>query len=134
MKRVLACLLLAVAVLGCSGPTGSGAAGGATYEVAGRAVAGPTCPVEPASPIPGQCEPRPVSGAVLVVTRSGGGEAARVTTGRDGRFSVALAAGSYTLTPQAVSGLMGVAPPIVFTVAPSTVPSDLRVEYDTGIR
>ena len=71
---------------------------------------------------------------MLVVTRSGGGEAARVTTGRDGRFSVALAAGSYTLTPQAVSGLMGVAPPIAFMVAASAVPSDLRVEYDTGIR
>jgi hypothetical protein len=106
----------------------------ATSSVHGRAVAGPTCPVEPASPLPGECAPRVVAGAVLVITNAGGHEVTRVTTGADGTFTIDLPAGTYTLTPQAFHGLMGVAPPISVTVPASATAADLVVQYDTGIR
>jgi hypothetical protein len=103
-------------------------------SVHGKAVAGPTCPVEPASPLPGECAPRVVAGAVLVFTDAAGHEVTRVTTAADGTFSANLTAGSYTLTPQAVEGLMGVAPPISVTVPVAPAAADLVVQYDTGIR
>jgi len=84
--------------------------------------------------MPGECEPRPVAGARLVVTDSSGHEVVTLTTGQDGGFATSLAAGSYTLTPQPVAGLLGVAPPIAFTVSATDHPTNLAVEYDTGIR
>ena len=131
MQRVLGCLLVALvlAVAGCDSQST-----GPRYRVAGQALAGPTCPVEPTSPAPGQCLPRLVAGAVLVIAASDGHEVARITTGADGRFALELPAGAYTLTPQPVVGLLGVAPTLTFMVSASGAPTDLRVEYDTGIR
>jgi hypothetical protein len=106
----------------------------ATTRVHGQAVAGPTCPVEPASPLPGECAPRVVAGAVLVFTNGGGHEVSRVTTAADGTFTADLPAGSYTLTPQVVTGLMGVAPPVSVTVPASGATAELVIQYDTGIR
>jgi hypothetical protein len=128
-----AALLLLVA---CSGPSASQPSGtGVSYAVGGRAVAGPTCPAEPASPLPGQCSPRPVAGAVLVIADATGDEVVRVTTAPDGSFSVDLPEGLYTLEPQPVAGLLGVAPPQTFTVSRTLPPgTDLLVTYDTGIR
>lgn len=125
----LASLLLVVSLLACQSPSA-----GPTYAVAGHVVAGPTCPVEPASPLPGQCAPRPVAGAALVITDAAGNVVARLTAAAYGAFSVQLAGGTYTLTPQPVPGLMGTAPAVSFTVSASDRPTDLRVEYDTGIR
>jgi hypothetical protein len=113
-----------------AGPTATTAAA----SVHGKAVAGPTCPVEPASPLPGECAPRLVAGAGLVFTDSAGHEVARVTTTADGTFAVSLPAGSYTLTPQPVAGLMGVAPPISVSVPETGSVPDAIVQYDTGIR
>lgn len=104
------------------------------YPVAGHALAGPTCPVEPPSPMPGQCDPRPVAGARLVVTDTSGREVTTLITGGDGGFATSLAAGSYTLTPQPATGLLGVAPSTTFTVSATDRPTELTVEYDTGIR
>jgi hypothetical protein len=118
------------------GPTGAFTgvpSGGLTFGVHGRATAGPTCPVEPASPLPGACAPRAVAGAVLVITDGQGHEVARPITASDGTFSVDLPSGMYTLTPQRVVGLFGVAQPIDFTVSAGGG-SDLLVPYDTGIR
>lgn len=114
--------------------SGSPAPTSTTATVHGTATAGPTCPVEPASPLPGECAPRAVAGAVLVITDTANHEVARVTTGAGGGFSVTLAAGAYTLTPQPVEGLMTTAPPLPFVVSAASSPQDLRVEYDTGIR
>ncbi len=139
--------LVALVFAACQAPTGrqgpAGSPAGSQGQpspsqpavvVAGRAVAGPTCPVEPASPVPGMCEPRPVANAVLTVTDASGHEAAQAVTGADGSFSVRLAPGTYTLNPQPVTGLMGGAQPVTFTVAASGGPAALVVEYDTGIR
>jgi hypothetical protein len=119
---------------GVPSPSSAPTATTVTSGVHGKAVAGPTCPVEPASPLPGECAPRAVGGAVLVFTDAGGHEVSRVTTAADGTFTVSLPAGSYTLTPQVVTGLMGVAPPISVTVPASGAPAELVVQYDTGIR
>ncbi|MDP9483863.1 MAG: carboxypeptidase-like regulatory domain-containing protein [Chloroflexota bacterium] len=105
-------------------------------DVVGVAGAGPVCPVErPGDPA---CAPRPVAGAVIVVTRPDGSEVARVTTAADGRFSLNLPPGDYVLVPQPVQGMMGTAPSVPFNVGPTGQPGSsqplLQVEYDTGIR
>lgn len=129
MRSLVVALFVALGVVACTAP-----AGAATYPIAGHAVAGPTCPVEPASPVPGQCAARPVAGAILVITDSGGHEVARITTTADGSWSAALPAGTYTLTAQPVAGLMGTARPMAITVAAGPAPSPIQIEYDTGIR
>lgn len=99
--------------------------------VAGRVVAGPTCPVErPGDPA---CNARTVAGAVLVVTGAGGTEVARFTTDASGLFRIGLQPGDYTLEPQPVEGLMGTPGPMPFTVANGSE-TYLDVSYDTGIR
>ena len=129
MIRLTPTVVLALCLLACT-PTPAAP----TYAVGGHALAGPTCPVQPASPAPGQCAPRPVAGAILVIADAGGHEIVRLSTASDGRFSTQLPAGSYTLAPQPVAGLMGTAPAISFTVSAAVAPAELRVEYDTGIR
>jgi Carboxypeptidase regulatory-like domain len=130
MAHRLAVLFLAlIAVVGCTpAPAGS------TYQIGGQALAGPTCPVEPASPLPGQCTPRPVAGAVLVITDAAGHEITRATTDADGRWSASVPAGSYTVTPQPVQGLLGTARPVIVNVAAGSVPTGIEIDYDTGIR
>ncbi len=133
MHRIVAILLVAAALAACSGPRAAPSAG-ETYAIGGHAVAGPTCPVEPAVPIPGQCEPRPVAHATIVIADTDANEVARLTTAEDGGFATTLPAGSYTLTPQPVAGLMGGAPAISLVVSASEHPTDILIEYDTGIR
>jgi hypothetical protein len=120
----LVCALLFASCAPASGPS---------YPVGGSAVAGPVCPVERIPPDPA-CAPRPVVGAVIVITASDGHEVARTTTDTDGRWTTTLAAGTYTLTPQAVTGLLGSAPPLQFTVSATRSSLSLDVTYDTGIR
>jgi hypothetical protein len=129
MRSLIAIVVLALSLATCSTPPSA-----PTYAIAGRAVAGPTCPVEPADPTPGQCGPRPVTGATLIVTDETGHQVITLTTGQAGGFATSLPAGSYTLTPQPVTGLMGGASPIEFTVSATEAPVDLAVAYDTGIR
>jgi hypothetical protein len=138
----MAAVLLGLAA--CSAPAASSsgspattvAASSAAGNLSGVATAGPVCPVE--RPGDSACAPRPVVGAVIVVTRPDGTELARVTTALDGRFSLELPAGEYLLVPQPVEGLHGTASAVPFTVGstdqPGPSPSLLHVEYDTGIR
>jgi hypothetical protein len=128
MRSLVAIVVLVLSLASCSASSSA-----PTFAIAGRAVAGPTCPVEPADPMSGQCDPRPVAGATLIVSDETGHQVITLTTGQDGGFSTSLPAGSYTLTPQPVTGLMG-APPIEFTVSATERPADLAVAYDTGIR
>jgi hypothetical protein len=130
MRGPIIGLFLALQLVACSPPAPSEP----TFAVAGRAVAGPVCPVEPANAVPGQCDPRPVTGATLIVTDGAGHEVATLTTGSDGTFTTSLPAGSYTLTPQPVAGLMGGAPPTPLEVSAGDHPMDLVIAYDTGIR
>lgn len=110
------------------------ASAGPTYKIGGQALAGPTCPVEPASPLPGQCAPRPVAGATLVITVGSGKEVTRATTGSDGRWTASVPAGMDTITPQPVQGLLGTARPVSVIAAVGSVPAAIQIDYDTGIR
>jgi hypothetical protein len=97
-------------------------------------MAGPTCPVEPASPGPGQCAARPVAGAVLVITDAAGHEVTRATTGPDGHWTASVPAGTDTITPQPVQGLLGTAHAVSVTVMAGSVLTTIQIGYDTGIR
>lgn len=131
----------AVTLVGEDGPPvpgdvqGSGAGDGAGVlpggtGIAGRAVAGPTCPVEvlgdPA------CAPRAVAGAVVLVLDASGSEVARLTTDAAGAFSVTLPAGAYVLEPQPVEGFMRV--PDTTPVEVGDAVATVQLAYDTGIR
>jgi hypothetical protein len=100
------------------------------YEVTGRVVAGPVCPVETDPPDPA-CAPRPVEGAVIVGV--GEDSESEAVTDSEGRFVLILTDGSYTLEPQPVEGLMGTASPIAVEVLGAPVDVG-EIAYDTGIR
>jgi hypothetical protein len=129
--RILAIALVALAA-GCGG--GAGASGSAPADegtVIVQASMGPTCPVEREDNNP-LCRPRPVDNAELAVERPDGSQVARLAVSK-GRAQGPVPPGSYVLVPQGVSGLMGGAKPVPFTVkAGETV--RLKVLYDTGIR
>lgn len=129
MRGFLVVFFLLIALAACTP-----ASAGPTYQIGGQALAGPTCPVEPASPLPGQCAPRPVAGAVLVIADAAGHEVTRATTGSDGRWTASISAGTDTITPQPVQGLLGTARPVSVTVGVGSVPTAIQIEYDTGIR
>jgi len=99
----------------------------------GKVTAGPTCPVVTNPPNPA-CAERPVGGAVLVFADASGREVARVSSGADGTFSVALAPGTYRLTAEPVEGLMGTPSPMDVGIEAGQPMMELTVSYDTGIR
>ncbi len=101
------------------------------FAVAGTVLAGPTCPVERIPPDP-RCADRPVSGAQIVVLNGAGDSVGDVLSDADGRFTIMLPAGAYTLNPQPVRGLLGVAPPQEIVVNDADL--EVTVRYDTGIR
>ncbi len=100
--------------------------------IVGTVTAGPVCPVERIPPDP-SCAPRPVAGAVLVVSDLAGREVARATSSATGEYRIPLPAGSYVLTPQPTQGLMGTPAPVDVTVE-AGAPATVDIQYDTGIR
>lgn len=99
--------------------------------IAGRATAGPTCPVEqPGDP---SCGPRSVPFATLVIRDASGAEVARTETDDAGFFRVALAPGAYTVEAQPVEGLMGTPAPMPVSFG-AGAEAWLDIAYDTGIR
>lgn len=114
-------LLIAALLLGAC--VGSGAPGSG---VRGTVVAGPACP-GPAR-VESPCPDRPVRITIEVVRN--GAIAATVTTGDDGRFSVAVPAGTYTLRSRA--GLPALRPTAVTVLTDAF--TDVELHADTGIR
>jgi hypothetical protein len=127
MRMTVALLVLTVCAACTSGPSATTAE---KFAVAGYVHAGPTCPVMKTPPDP-NCADRPVPDAEMVVVGTNGTEVVRVSTDENGRFDIALPAGTYTLVPQPVIGLVGTASELSFTVPTATT---LDVAYDTGIR
>jgi Carboxypeptidase regulatory-like domain len=131
MERRLLMFAVTVALLAaCGGSSSSTTAAGGTLT--GQVLAGPTCPVE-TTPPDSNCAPRPVVGAVLVVRDLAGETVAEIISDGDGRFDAALPAGSYTLVPQPVDGLMGTGESQDFTIEAGAA-TTIDVAYDTGIR
>lgn len=110
------------------GNTGGILPGGSGIE--GRLLAGPTCPVvtlnDPA------CDDRPIPGATVLVLDASGTEIARLVSDSAGHYVVTLPSGPYSIEPQPVEGVLGVAAPVAVTVSDGYVTVDLQ--YDTGIR
>ena len=132
--RTLAVCLITVVVAACGSAVDNGSGNGGTVEkfsVSGVALSGPHCPVVQSPPDP-QCADRPVADAEIVITNATGDRVDSVRTAADGGFTIALAAGDYTFTPQPVDGLMGTPSPQSATAGAS--PITLSFDYDPGIR
>lgn len=100
--------------------------------VAGRVLAGPTCPVQKDPPDP-DCDDRPVEGAVLAVLSQTGAEVARATSNDNGYVEAVLEPGNYRFEPQPVEGLLGTAAPFELDLGPGDI-IEVTILYDTGIR
>jgi carboxypeptidase family protein len=98
--------------------------------IRGIASAGPVCPV--VTPNDPSCADRPVTGATVHVIDATGLEVATLETDATGAFLVALPPGRYRVQADAVSGLMGTAPPVDVTVGAGL--AVVQLQYDTGIR
>lgn len=111
---------------------GACASGQATRQqsgaVSGVVLSAPSCPVERAG---SPCPPRPVPGADVTATR-GATTVAHVTAGADGRFTIHLDAGAYTITARAVGGIGSTASAHVTIPAGGVATATLTV--DSGIR
>lgn len=131
-KRRSAIFVLLMAALIAAG-TACGGSGPAKrdFVVTGTVWAGPTCPVQRIPPDP-NCVDRPVSGAEIIFVNDAGNSVGRALSDADGRLSISLPPGRYTLNPQPVNGLLGTAPTQVFLISSADVAVTLR--YDTGIR
>ena len=126
-------------VIGCTAPGSSGGTTppvpGPPSSITGTVTAGPVCPVEHNPPASG-CEPRVVAGATIVISDSSGTRIASATTAPDGSYLIPVGrAGSFTVSGEPVTGLMGLPKPVPVTLSSAagmTARADL--EYDTGIR
>jgi hypothetical protein len=131
MKR-FTFLLIALALLasGCaskaSGLTGQTHPSG----IEGMVVTGPSCPVERAN---SPCPDLPITAQVTVKDRSGV-TVLTATAGSDGRFKIALAAGTYSLTAVR-PGLarFNQSSPVTVTVRSGAYTS-VTIRIDSGIR
>ena len=128
MQRLLAIVVLVVVGVGCDvAPSETG------IPVTVVAVAGPTCPVVSDPPDP-SCADRPVAGAVVIVRDAGGAEIDRLVTDAAGEATTELPAGTFTLEPQPVDGLLGTPGPMEVTIAEDGDQDPIVIAYDTGIR
>ena len=112
---------------------GDGSSGGqssarADSGIRGRVVLGPTCPVER----PGRPCSRPYETTIVIRREPGGKLAAQAHSSARGRFSVALAPGTYRLVP-AVEGAFARTSPQRVTVQSHRY-ATVVIRYDTGIR
>jgi hypothetical protein len=131
--RLMRIVALLIAGLLCL--TACSAAGGSELHsgIAGRIVAGPTCPVEMVPPQPA-CAPRPLA-ASLRVRRTGSSRSRLVKSGSDGRFRILLEPGTYVVRALSEGRSSFPRPP-----APQRVVvhagrlSHITIMYDTGIR
>ena len=103
-----------------AGTTGSG--------VRGTVLAGPTCPVQR---VDNPCPDKPVVADVRVV-RPDGSVAAATRSGSDGRFSVGVAPGHYTVQATSSSAFAGCRP--VDVTVPQGAYATADVSCDTGMR
>jgi len=124
---LLALSLLALAVAPCrsdgSPPhTGSG--------IEGIVTIGPTCSVER---VDSPCPDRPYQ-ATIVVQDDAGHEVTRASSGKDGRFSIELTPGRYTLVARSPNGVM---PPHASDQTVDVLAgayTAVTIQFDSGIR
>jgi hypothetical protein len=128
MKRILASIMLALAIVACGTPAAPPSSRGTGIQ--GVVESGPTCPVER---INSPCPPRPLA-ATVVVRDAAGHEVARTNSGADGHFKVDVAPGTYTVVGLNINSSMLPRPiPTTVTVTAGSYVS-VSVGYDSGIR
>jgi len=98
--------------------------------VRGTATVGPWCPVETSPPDPA-CADRAYAGE-FAVHSVGGARVAGFSTGRDGRYAIALAPGSYQVRRADANALPSMAPQAVTVRSGEWTTLDLAL--DSGIR
>ena len=126
----------AAAVLAVAWAVGAAAlpAAGAGSGLRVRVVSSPTCPVERIPPDP-MCAPRPFAASVRIVRVSDNRVVARLHTGADGRSTVGLRPGRYSLRVRPESGgRLPRCPPAVKATVRSGRFSRVTVDCDSGIR
>jgi hypothetical protein len=133
MRRLLVILVAQAGFLAAGAGASAESVNAATVSgITGRVVASPTCPVESVPPRPG-CSPRPLVARVRITRK--GWHAIIVRSGRDGRFQVNLAPGTYVVQglPVSSSGLPRPPGPVTVRVARQRR-TRVVLSYDTGIR
>ena len=126
---VLLVLLIAASLGSCGDEP---AAGEGSSGITGRAVLGPTCPVEREDT---PCPDRPHAGARLRITERGSGDVVTtVTADEAGRFRVPLPPGEYVVDAEPTEGRpLPFAKPVNVTVRPGGF-THVTMSFDTGIR
>ena len=104
-------------------------AAGPTYTVRGVALAGPVCPVVNAAS--NECDPRPVAGSVEFL--QGDRKVGVATLDGDGRFSVPLHPGTYTVHVRPTTSPFPVCRDTEVVVADAKS-AQVSIDCDTGIR
>ncbi len=123
-------LAMAVGVAGCDGTAAPSASPTPTIPVAtgirGVVLLGPTCPTETG----GEPCVTPYVAELVIFDRSNV-EVARVTSGPDGRFEIALPPGEYTVTPTPGDPFPTALPVPVSVVEGSF--TEIEINYESGI-
>jgi hypothetical protein len=121
-------LLLAGLLTAATACAGGSVAPSQRGTVSGVVLSAPSCPVERAGT---PCPPRAVPGAE-VTARHGAATVSRVRAGADGRFSLTLVPGRYTIVARA-TGVIGSTATAEVTVAAGDT-ATVTLTVDSGIR
>jgi hypothetical protein len=128
LKTLVPLVLIAILALGCGSE--QEAAAPADSGVRGLVLLGPHCPAEQAD-MP--CPDEPFEAEIRVVDPGSGEVVATTRSGKDGRFVVELAPGSYMLEGVSPGEAFPFAKPVDVTVEPHAF-TNATVAFDTGIR
>lgn len=129
--RIVGRVLVAGSLLAVLASCASGGGDGTLSRsgtVSGVVLSAPSCPVERAG---SPCPPRAVPGAEVTASR-GGSTVAHVRADGQGRFTMTLAAGGYTITARVIGGIGSSASTQVTVTAGAAASVTLTV--DSGIR
>lgn len=127
MRRLVALSFLLLFLVACAGRASSSSG---DSGIRGTVLLGPTCPVET---VESPCPDRPLAD-IEVQMLQGGDVVATVRSDSDGRFTVALDPGHYTLQAVVEAGGPGMsAKPVDVTVTSGEF-LEVNVPVDSGIR
>ncbi len=127
LERIIVLASSVVLLTGCL--TRQQGPGAPTGEIQGQVLAGPVCPVER----PGQigCEPKPVAGSIDFI--KGGRRVGEARLDSQGKFSVPVPLGTYTLHVRPDTGTFPACPDTE-AIAVEGETKVIQIDCDTGIR
>ena len=125
-KRFLVAVAAMLLITGCGSDSRDIRSNG---RVNGRALAGPTCPVERPGDL--NCQPMPVQGKVQFA--QGDQVVGSVRINADGSFTLEIPEGTYTVTVEVGDNNFPVCSPVVVEVG-ANLDAVVEILCDTGIR